>query len=622
VIILDQSVARALPVFLIDSTDHVTPKTGIAEGSVTVKISKNLGTLTAFTLTGLWTEIGQGLYKIAFASGDLDTIGFFGYLVTATDCDQYSGMMYVDDLPTNVDTLISDVAATHVHAAGAETEATAAHGHASTIDGHITADYGATEKACVDLLDDAAGGLADIHTDVGTVAGYVDKIDDATDGLTAIKAEVEGLGGAAMRGTDNAALASVCTEARLAELGATNIPADIDAILADTGTDGVVIPQAQADKVWGTATRALTDKADFTLSSAGIQAIWDKLTSALTTVGSIGKLLVDDINATISSRSSHTAADVWAVATRTLTSFGTLAQDIWDKLTSGLTTVGSIGKLLVDDINATISSRAPEAGGNVAAIKAKTDLIGASVALESGGNLAAVKAQTDLIPADITTQLDTNVPAIKAKTDLLPADTATQLDTNIPAIKAKTDLIPADIATQLDTNIPAVKAKTDLIGASVALESGGNLAAVKAQTDKFLFDVSNFVKSIAQNSELARLDVDVSSRETPAHVTLLANALSLQIYDLITRAKGLNEIYDSVALRALEATLTAIKGVGWTDETLKAIKDAISGGTDPQAIRDSMKLAPSAGAPAAESIDKHLDDLVSGEEPSKAKFSI
>jgi hypothetical protein len=39
-----------------------------------------------------------------------------------------------------------------------------------------------------------------------------------------------------MRGTDSAALASVCTEARLAELGSTNLPADIDNILTDTGT--------------------------------------------------------------------------------------------------------------------------------------------------------------------------------------------------------------------------------------------------------------------------------------------------------------------------------------------------------------------------------------------------
>lgn len=89
--------------------------------------------------------------------------------------------------------------------------------------------------------------------------------------------------------------------------------------------------QAAADKVWLTASRTLTafgfsvtvgtnsDKTGYTLSAAGIQAIWDALTSALTTVGSIGKLLVDNINATISSRSSHSAADVWSVATRVLT---------------------------------------------------------------------------------------------------------------------------------------------------------------------------------------------------------------------------------------------------------------------------------------------------------------
>jgi len=42
----------------------------------------------------------------------------------------------------------------------------------------------------------------------------------------------------AMRGTDNAALASVCTEARLAELDAANLPADVDAILLDTAEIG------------------------------------------------------------------------------------------------------------------------------------------------------------------------------------------------------------------------------------------------------------------------------------------------------------------------------------------------------------------------------------------------
>ena len=75
---------------------------------------------------------------------------------------------------------------------------------------------------------------------------------------------------------------------------------------------------AAAD-VWSVGTRALTDKAGFSLSSAGVQAIWDALTSALTTAGSIGKWIVDKLDAVVSTRSSHSAADVWAAGTRTLT---------------------------------------------------------------------------------------------------------------------------------------------------------------------------------------------------------------------------------------------------------------------------------------------------------------
>jgi len=76
-------------------------------------------------------------------------------------------------------------------------------------------------------LDELAA--ANIPADVDTLKGYCDKIDDATDGLTAIKAEVEGLAGAVMRGTDSAA-----TEAKQDV-----IDANVDAILLDTGTDGV-----------------------------------------------------------------------------------------------------------------------------------------------------------------------------------------------------------------------------------------------------------------------------------------------------------------------------------------------------------------------------------------------
>ena len=61
----------------------------------------------------------------------------------------------------------------------------------------------------------------------------------------------------------------------------------------------------QIDQIPTTAMRgtdgALTDKAGFSLSTAGIKAIWDQLTAVLTTANSIGKLIVDNLNGTISS---------------------------------------------------------------------------------------------------------------------------------------------------------------------------------------------------------------------------------------------------------------------------------------------------------------------------------
>lgn len=54
------------------------------------------------------------------------------------------------------------------------------------------------------------------------------------------------------------------------------------------------------------------DKTGYTLSSAGIQAIFDYATSLLTTAGSIGKLLVDNINQTISNVYTRIGAPVGA----------------------------------------------------------------------------------------------------------------------------------------------------------------------------------------------------------------------------------------------------------------------------------------------------------------------
>lgn len=111
------------------------------------------------------------------------------------------------------------------------------------------------------------------------------------------------------------------------------------------------------------------------LTTNAIQAIWDALTSALTTVGSIGKLIVDNLNATISSRMAtftYTAPDnatITAINAKTtnlpaspaavsdIPTAAVVADAVWDELTSGHTLVGSYGQS-----NAPIRAATAQAG--------------------------------------------------------------------------------------------------------------------------------------------------------------------------------------------------------------------------------------------------------------------
>lgn len=76
------------------------------------------------------------------------------------------------------------------------------------------------------------------------------------------------------------------------------------AVEVDTQDIQARVPAALVGGRMAANAEVVGDKSGYALSSAGVQAIWDALTSALTTAGSIGRLLVDNINATISSRAA------------------------------------------------------------------------------------------------------------------------------------------------------------------------------------------------------------------------------------------------------------------------------------------------------------------------------
>jgi len=91
-------------------------------------------------------------------------------------------------------------------------------------------------------------------------------------------------------------------------------------------------------------------------------------------------------------------ADIWSYSTRTLTSLGSGAiQAVWDALTSGLTTAGSIGKLLVDNIDTQLSAIQTDTSG----IQAQTDKITFD-SVETSAVKATISGGVSLSASDIT----------------------------------------------------------------------------------------------------------------------------------------------------------------------------------------------------------------------------
>lgn len=130
--------------------------------------------------------------------------------------------------------------------------------------------------------------------------------------------------------------------------------------------------------------------------TSGTTTLLTRIASALTITG--GKVDVNDktdfalTSAYDPAKTAAQAGDAMALTSGERT---TLTAAMWNALTSGLTAVGSIGKLLATNIDATISSRYAD-NGDVAAIKAKTDLLGSAAVtvvapVLASGNISLVQ---------------------------------------------------------------------------------------------------------------------------------------------------------------------------------------------------------------------------------------
>lgn len=133
--------------------------------------------------------------------------------------------------------------------------------------------------------------------------------------------------------------------------------------------------------------------------------------------------LVDTEVAAIKAKTDNLPAS--PAATSDIPSAATIAAAVWDYLTSAATTVGSLGKLIVDNLNATVSSRLASAS-----YTAPLDAAGTRAAV----GLASASLDTQL--AAIDDYIDTEIAAILVDTGTTLDDLVDDLETRLTAALA------------------------------------------------------------------------------------------------------------------------------------------------------------------------------------------
>ena len=389
--------------------------------------------------------------------------------------------------------------------------------------------------------------------------------------------------------------------------------ADIGNILADTSniltdTADILTDTATMEPLVVTMEPLVTTNLDATVSSRSTQA--QILSDATPFPGA-------DIDAAISTRSSHTAADVDALVTAshgvgsylTATGFAVagdamtltgpassgLVDDVWDEALAGHLGVGSTGEALNDassgaGVDWTVSERSQ--------MRQALGITGATLAT-AAGELQDILADTAAIEPLTTLNLDATVSSRStlAQTDIV-ADSVPFDGANVDAaISSRGTADPGDAMTR------TAGERTAIDGVLTASHGAGSWASGAGITQQ---DVRDAMKLAPTAGAPAAGSVDTHLDDIEADTSAI-EPLTTANLDAAVSSRGTADPGDAMTLTAGERTaidveLTAAHGAGsW----------AAGGGLTQQDVRDSMLLSPTAGAPAAGSVDEHLDTIES-----------
>lgn len=310
--------------------------TGAAVGDV--KISKNNGTPAALNGSATLTHKEVGIYELVLTTSDISAVGHA--TITLSKTTYVAPPIRINILPAAI--------------------------YDSVIAGTATANGVVLASAAYALGIDSAGKVATPDTQKVDLNTIKTQTVTAAAGVTvpssiASPTNITAATGVVLSGVTHtgAVIPTVTT--------LTNLPAITTDWLTGTGVAASAVTKVQA----GLATPTnITAASGVTLSSAGVQAIWDALTSALTTVGSIGKKLADWVIGTAQTGDSYAligtaGAGLTAIGdTRlanldaTVSSRSTLTQT---QVSGGAYSLASAsfvcGDTRLANLNATVSSR-------------------------------------------------------------------------------------------------------------------------------------------------------------------------------------------------------------------------------------------------------------------------
>jgi len=547
------------PVLLLDDADMKTPETGKVYGDVTVKYEYEAATSqTTYTVTtDDWKEAGNGEYWLRIGQGEFSLAGKYFVSVACSGCLTYrfaveATTRYIEDAFTQIYANGSDIST--VMSRIPQSIPFSGNGYVQCDIQEISGDTGAPGNLEADY---DGTGYNKSNSTIGTCTANTD-----------------------MRGTDNALLAA-------------SAPTNFGD-LAITSTTGKVTVGTNDDKTGYTLTSGEQD--------AIVDKVWDELQSGHTTGGSFGKRL--DADMTTRSDFDHTSDSVIVGTCNDKTGYAlsTASEDsvvdkVWDELRASHTTAGTFGQgaaSVQGNVTGSVGSVTGAVGSVTAGVTVTTNNDKTGYALSTASRDAVADAVWDELRSGHTS--------------------AGSFGQGVASVQGSvTGNVDGNVGGNVTGSVGSVIGAVGSVTAGVTVTTNNDKTGytlTSADQDAIVDKVWDELRSahvtagtFGQGVASVQGNVTGSVASVTAGVTVTTNndktgyALSSASRDAIV-----DDVWDELQSGHTTA--------GTFGKYLDVEVSTGSGtGITSQQVRDAMKLAPTGGAPAAGSVDEHLDDI-------------